>query len=127
MLTKDIWLPTEEELTVQEVPLGTPSLRAGAMHLGKACEVQNNEFMLCRGETQDPRFCKIILNITFHFNTIPFLHIEAVNFASAVCHIFSFDVYCILHFQRYNRQYTTRINFFMSIKYFQFYCVLGSV
>ena len=64
MLTKDIWLPTEEELTVQEVPLGTPSLRAGAMHLGKACEVQNNEFMLCRGETQDPRFCKIILNIT---------------------------------------------------------------
>ena len=56
MLTKDIWLPTEEELTVQEVPLGTPSLRAGAMHLGKACEVQNNEFMLCRGETQDPRF-----------------------------------------------------------------------
>ena len=93
MLTKDIWLPTEEELTVQEVPLGTPSLRAGAMHLGKACEVQNNEFMLCRGETQDPRFYKIILNITFHFNSIPFLHIEAVNFASAVCHIFSFDVY----------------------------------
>ena len=122
MLTKDIWLPTEEELTVQEVPLGTPSLRAGAMHLGKACEVQNNEFMLCRGETQDPRFYKIILNITFHFNSIPFLHIEAVNFASAVCHIFSF--------QRYNRQYrtrSTRINFFLLIKYFQFYCVLGSV
>ena len=56
VLTKDIWLPTDEELTVEEVPLGTPSLRAGAMHLGKACEVQNNEFMLCRSETQDPRF-----------------------------------------------------------------------
>jgi len=57
VLTKDIWLPTEAELTVEEVPLGTPSLRAGAMHLGKYCEVQNNEFMLCRSETQDPRKC----------------------------------------------------------------------
>ena len=38
-----------------QVPLGTPSLRAGAMHLGKYCEVQNNEFMLCRTETRDPR------------------------------------------------------------------------
>ena len=56
VLTKDIWLPSEAELTVEEVPLGTPSLRAGAMHLGKVCEVQNNEFMLCRSETQDPRW-----------------------------------------------------------------------
>ena len=56
VLTKDIWLPTDHELTVEEVPLGTPSLRAGAMHLGKYCEVQNNEFMLCRGETRDPRY-----------------------------------------------------------------------
>ena len=62
VLTKDIWLPTDQELTVEEVPLGTPSLRAGAMHLGKYCEVQNNEFMLCRGETRDPRyFCFKIL------------------------------------------------------------------
>ena len=29
MLTKDLWLPTDDELTVEEVPLGTPSLRAG--------------------------------------------------------------------------------------------------
>ena len=29
MLTKDLWLPTDGELTVEEVPLGTPSLRAG--------------------------------------------------------------------------------------------------
>merc|ERR1712008_73433 len=42
---------------VEEVPLGTPSLKAGAMHLGKYCEIQNNEFMLCRNETQDPRKC----------------------------------------------------------------------
>merc|ERR1712127_1031930 len=47
----------EQELTVEEVPLGTPSLRAGAMHLGKYCELQNNEFMLCRTETRDPRKC----------------------------------------------------------------------
>merc|ERR1712226_867355 len=57
VLTNDIWLPSDEELTVEEVPLGTPSLRAGAMHLGKYCEVQNNEFMLCRTETRDPRKC----------------------------------------------------------------------
>ena len=55
VLTKDIWLPTDAELTVEEIPLGTPSLRAGAMHLGKYCEAKNNDFMLCRNETQDPR------------------------------------------------------------------------
>ncbi len=27
------------------------------MHLGKACEAQNNEFMLCRLEEDDPRKC----------------------------------------------------------------------
>ena len=42
-----------------QVPLGTPSLRSAAMHLGKYCEVQNNEFMLCRTETQDPRYYKL--------------------------------------------------------------------
>jgi len=56
-ITLETQLPTEEELTVQEVPLGTPYLKAGAFHLGKACEVQNNEFMLCRHETKDPRAC----------------------------------------------------------------------
>ena len=55
VLSKDVWLPSEADLIVQEVPLGTPSLRAGAMHLGKYCEAKNNEFMLCRSETQDPR------------------------------------------------------------------------
>ena len=55
VLSNDVWLPSEAEMTVQEVPLGTPSLRAGAMHLGKYCEAKNNEFMLCRSETQDPR------------------------------------------------------------------------
>ena len=44
---------------IVQVPLGTPSLRSAAMHLGKYCEVQNNEFMLCRTETQDPRYYKL--------------------------------------------------------------------
>ena len=57
VLTADTWLPTEEELTVKEVPLGTPALRAGSFHMGKYCEAQNNEFMLCRDETNDPRAC----------------------------------------------------------------------
>lgn len=56
-LTASTQLPTEEELTVKEVPLGTPYLKAGAFHLGKYCETQNNEFMLCRIETEDPRAC----------------------------------------------------------------------
>lgn len=57
MFTKDFPLPTEEELTVQEINLSTPSLRAAAFHLGKTCEAQNNEYMLCRKEEKDPRKC----------------------------------------------------------------------
>lgn len=48
VVTKDTFLPTEEELTVPEINLSGPALRAGAFHLGKYCEAQNNEFMLCR-------------------------------------------------------------------------------
>ncbi|KAK7087084.1 ndufa8, NADH-ubiquinone oxidoreductase complex I 19kd subunit [Halocaridina rubra] len=57
MITKDITLPSYEELTVQEVNISTPYLRAGAFHLGKMCENQNNEYMLCRKEENDPRKC----------------------------------------------------------------------
>lgn len=41
-ISEDVTLPTEEELTVQEVPLSGPVLKAGAFHLGKACEFENN-------------------------------------------------------------------------------------
>lgn len=41
-ITDDVWLPTEEELTVPEVPLSGPALKAGAFHLGVACEFENN-------------------------------------------------------------------------------------
>lgn len=38
MITKNFPLPSEEELSVEEINLGTPSLRAGSFHLGKYCE-----------------------------------------------------------------------------------------
>ncbi|KAJ4432129.1 hypothetical protein ANN_20745 [Periplaneta americana] len=57
VVTANTYLPTEEELTVQEVNLSGPALRAGAFHLGKHCEYENNEFILCRKELDDPRKC----------------------------------------------------------------------
>ena len=57
VFTKDFDFPSDQELTTEECPLGTPYLRAGAGHLGRYCEAQNNEFMLCRHETRDPTVC----------------------------------------------------------------------
>ena len=57
VITSSTELPSEQELQCEEVPLGTPYLKASAFHLGKRCEPQNNEFMLCRWETDDPRKC----------------------------------------------------------------------
>lgn len=58
VLTKDLNLPTEEELTVPEVNVSSAILRAASFHLGKHCETINNEFMLCRSEyPNDPRKC----------------------------------------------------------------------
>ncbi len=57
MIPYSVPLPSEEDLTVQEIPMGTAYLRAGAMHLGKVCEAQNNEFIMCRNELNDPRKC----------------------------------------------------------------------
>ena len=57
VFTKDYKFPTDEELTVEECPLGTPYLKAGSFHLGKYCEAQNNEFVLCKHETRDPAKC----------------------------------------------------------------------
>lgn len=42
VLTADITLPEESELTVEEVNLSTATLRAGSFHLGKYCEHANN-------------------------------------------------------------------------------------
>lgn len=42
VLTEDISLPSDEELTVPEVNISGAALRAGAFHFGKACEYVNN-------------------------------------------------------------------------------------
>ena len=42
VLTKNIDLPSDEELNVQEVDLSFPVLQAAAFHLGKYCELKNN-------------------------------------------------------------------------------------
>lgn len=57
VLRESVTLPTEEELTVSDVNLSISALRAGAFHLGKHCESENNEFMLCKQELKDPRQC----------------------------------------------------------------------
>ncbi|XP_055622482.1 NADH dehydrogenase [ubiquinone] 1 alpha subcomplex subunit 8 [Toxorhynchites rutilus septentrionalis] len=71
VVTKDTYLPTDEELTIPEVNLSGPALRAGAFHLGKHCESENNEFMLCRQELNDPRAClnegKAVTNCALDF------------------------------------------------------------
>jgi len=71
MLTKDKDLPSFEELDVQEIELSTPYLRAGAFQLGKQCEAENNEFMLCKLEEKDPRKClregKVVTSCTMKF------------------------------------------------------------
>ena len=42
VLTQDLDLPRDEDLTVQEVEISTPGLRAAAFHMGKVCENVNN-------------------------------------------------------------------------------------
>lgn len=42
VLTEQISLPSNDELTIPEINLSTSALRAGAFHLGKACENENN-------------------------------------------------------------------------------------
>lgn len=57
VITKDVKLPTYQELTVEEADVSHATLRTAAPYLGKACESVNNEFMLCRQELMDPRAC----------------------------------------------------------------------
>lgn len=56
-LTEDIELPTEEEIAHKEIPLTYNYMITSAMWLGKYCDNQSKEFMLCRGEEGDPRKC----------------------------------------------------------------------
>ncbi|XP_064471759.1 NADH dehydrogenase [ubiquinone] 1 alpha subcomplex subunit 8-like [Ornithodoros turicata] len=55
--TEDYVFPSDSELTVEELNISTPALRAGAYHFGKYCDEQSKEFMLCKKEENDPRRC----------------------------------------------------------------------
>lgn len=56
VVTKDTVLPSVEELTVPEINVSWPILQAASVYVGKKCEWNNNEFMLCRQEL-GPRDC----------------------------------------------------------------------
>ncbi|XP_028176502.1 NADH dehydrogenase [ubiquinone] 1 alpha subcomplex subunit 8-like [Ostrinia furnacalis] len=57
VLTKEVELPQYTELNSREVNVSMATLMSAAPYLGKVCENVNNEFMLCRQETNDPRPC----------------------------------------------------------------------
>lgn len=46
VVTLDTQLPTEDELTMPELKLSGPALRAGAFHLGKYCQDSFNVSLL---------------------------------------------------------------------------------
>lgn len=46
VLTQELNLPTEEELTVPEVNVSSAVLRTASFHLGKYCENVNNVCIL---------------------------------------------------------------------------------
>jgi len=57
-MTNAVELPSREEIAVpQELMVPAMVLRAGAFHLGKYCDRQWKEFVLCRNEEKDPRKC----------------------------------------------------------------------
>lgn len=57
VLTDDITLPTEDEIGHKEIPLTHNFFLASAMWLGKYCDNECKDFMLCRQEIKDPRKC----------------------------------------------------------------------
>lgn len=56
-LTDEITLPTDEEIAHKDIPLTHNYLLSSAMWLGKYCDNQCKDFMLCRKEVMDPRKC----------------------------------------------------------------------
>ncbi|XP_078040642.1 NADH dehydrogenase [ubiquinone] 1 alpha subcomplex subunit 8 [Augochlora pura] len=57
VVTHKTTIPSDEELTTQEINVSYPFLQAASFYIGKKCEWDNNEFMLCKRETKDPRKC----------------------------------------------------------------------
>lgn len=61
VLTDEVHLPTDAELATQEIRLSGAALRAGAFHLGKACEVANN--VSVRIESECTRISRPLLSL----------------------------------------------------------------
>ncbi|XP_054016473.1 NADH dehydrogenase [ubiquinone] 1 alpha subcomplex subunit 8 [Hylaeus anthracinus] len=57
VFTRNQKFPSDEELTVQEINVSWPILQAASVYVGKKCEWDNNEFILCKQELKDPRKC----------------------------------------------------------------------
>merc|ERR1712228_42700 len=56
--TDEDYLPAPKELDVpQEIEITSAPLRAAAHHMGMWCDRESKEFMLCRYEEADPRYC----------------------------------------------------------------------
>lgn len=55
--TENYQLPDDKELNVEEIKATYPVLHAASYYVGKKCELQNNEYMLCKVEERDPRRC----------------------------------------------------------------------
>ncbi|GMS87972.1 hypothetical protein PENTCL1PPCAC_10147, partial [Pristionchus entomophagus] len=54
-LTRDVKMPSDAELSVQEITLSTPYLKAVAPYMHMHCENEIKEYMLRRRELEDPR------------------------------------------------------------------------
>ncbi|XP_060577756.1 NADH dehydrogenase [ubiquinone] 1 alpha subcomplex subunit 8-like [Ruditapes philippinarum] len=56
--TETFNLPARDELMMQEIKLTFPAMKAASLHMGKYCDDQSKEFMLCKSENgKDPRPC----------------------------------------------------------------------
>lgn len=56
-VTEDFYIPSDEELTVPEITVSSPLLRAVSLHMGLKCDDACKEYMLCKSEDPDPRNC----------------------------------------------------------------------
>ncbi|WAR04450.1 NDUA8-like protein [Mya arenaria] len=56
-LSRDKYIPSQEELTIPEVQISSIILKAASLYMGKYCDNEYKEFALCRDENKDPRPC----------------------------------------------------------------------
>lgn len=61
-ITDETYLPTDEELTVPEVNVSGPVLKAAAHHLGNACLKENNvcevNYLISELILREDRYCR---------------------------------------------------------------------